>query len=70
MNYMEQYALIEASQKKWPKNANDPKDDEYELPVLKYDENKDALVVEKKGNVMEEGPKIKTPLTLESKNGK
>jgi hypothetical protein len=29
-------------------------DDEYELPVLQYDANKDTLVVEKKGNIMEE----------------
>jgi hypothetical protein len=29
---MEQYALIEASQKKWLENANDPKD-KYELPI-------------------------------------
>jgi hypothetical protein len=34
--------------KKWPKNANGPKDDEYELLVLQYDANKDALVAEKK----------------------
>ncbi len=40
--------LIEASQKKWLKNANDLEDDEYELLVLKYDANKDTLVVDKK----------------------
>jgi hypothetical protein len=47
-NCSEQYALIETSQKKWPKNANGPEDDEYELPNLQYDANNDALVVEKK----------------------
>ncbi len=46
-NCLEQYTLIEASWKKWPKNANDPKDNEYELLVLKYDANEDALVAKK-----------------------
>ncbi len=48
-NHPKQYTLIEASQKKLPKNANDPKDNKYELLVLKYDANEDALVVEKNG---------------------
>jgi hypothetical protein len=65
----EQYALIETSRKKWQKNANGLEDDEYELPVSQYNANKDTLVVEKKGNIMEEGLETKTPSTLESKNG-
>jgi hypothetical protein len=46
--------LIEASWKKWPKNAIYPKDDKYELPIWKYDANEDAFVMEKEGNPMEE----------------
>lgn len=67
---LEQYALIEASQKKWPKNVNDLKDDEYESLALKYNANEDALIKKKERNVMEEEPKIKTLLALESKDGK
>ncbi len=48
MNHLEQYALIEASPKKWPKNVSDVEDDEYESLVLKYNANKDALIAEKK----------------------
>jgi hypothetical protein len=53
-NHVEQYTLIEASWKKWPKNAIYPKDDKYELPIWKYDANEDAFVMEKEGNPMEE----------------
>jgi hypothetical protein len=35
MNHLEQYALIKASQKKWPKNVNDLGDNEYESLPLK-----------------------------------
>jgi len=47
MNKVDQYSLIEVSNKKWPKNESDPKDNEYELPILKYDANQDALVKQK-----------------------
>jgi hypothetical protein len=39
MNKPNQYSLEEVSKKKWPENANDPRDDEYELPIFKYDTN-------------------------------
>jgi hypothetical protein len=67
---LEQYALIEASQKKWPKNVSDLKDDEYESLALKYNANEDALIAKKERNVMEEEPKIKKLLALESEDGK
>jgi hypothetical protein len=41
---VDQYSLVEASRKKWLKNESDLDDDEYELPILKYDANHDALV--------------------------
>jgi hypothetical protein len=63
-NHVKQYALIETSWKKWPKNANDPKDDKLELPILKYDANKDAFAAKKEGNPMEEEQEMKTPLAL------
>jgi hypothetical protein len=44
MNEANQYSLVEVSPKKWPENENDPNDDEYELPILKYNANHDALV--------------------------
>jgi hypothetical protein len=39
MNIAEQYSLVEASRKKWLENGSDPDDNEYELPILKYDAN-------------------------------
>jgi len=39
MNIVDQHSLVEASHKKWPENESDPNDDEYELPILKYDAN-------------------------------
>ncbi len=30
---VDQYSLVEIAHKKWPKNKNDPDDDEYELPI-------------------------------------
>jgi len=33
MNRTNQYSLLEASHKKWPKNESDPNDDKYELPI-------------------------------------
>jgi hypothetical protein len=46
-NKAKYYSFVEASCKKWPKNESDP-DDKYELPILKYDANQDALVEQKK----------------------
>ncbi len=39
MSKMDQYSLVEATCKKWPKNESDIDDNEYELPILKYDAN-------------------------------
>ncbi len=39
MNRVNQYSLVKASCKKWPENESDLDDDEYELPILKYDAN-------------------------------
>jgi hypothetical protein len=39
MNKEKQYSLVETSPKKWLKNESDLDDDEYELPILKYDAN-------------------------------
>ncbi len=36
---VDQYSLVEASHKKWLENEGDPDDNEYELPILKYDAN-------------------------------
>jgi hypothetical protein len=55
---------------KWPKNVSDLKDDEYESLALKYNANEDALIAEKERNIVEEEPKTKTLLALESKDGK
>jgi hypothetical protein len=44
MNRADQYSLVEATHKKWPKNESDPNDNEYELSILKYDANREALV--------------------------
>lgn len=40
----DQYSLVEVAHKKWQKNENDLHDNEYELPILKYDANQEALV--------------------------
>ncbi len=69
MNHLEQYALKKALWNKRLEYASELKDDEYELLILNYDANEDALVVEKEGNLVEEEQKTKTPLTLEFKNG-
>jgi hypothetical protein len=39
MNKVDKYSLVEASNKKWLKNENDPQDNEFELPISKYDVN-------------------------------
>jgi hypothetical protein len=36
--------MIKNSHKKWLENESDPNNDEYELPILKYDANHDKLV--------------------------
>jgi hypothetical protein len=38
-NKANQCSLVEAPNKKWPKNENDPQDDKYELASLKYNAN-------------------------------
>ncbi len=43
-NGVKQYSLVEASHKIWPKNRSDLDNNEYELPILKYDANQDKLV--------------------------
>lgn len=67
---VEQYTLIEISWKKWPKNANAPKDNKYELPILKYNAKENAFVAKKEGNPVEEEQEMKTPSTSKSKDGK
>jgi len=69
MSHGEQYALIEVSQKKWPKITCDLNYNEYELPILKYDANENALVAKKEGNPMEEKWEMKTPSTSKFENG-
>jgi hypothetical protein len=44
MNKANQYSLVKVSHKKWLENENDIDDDEYELPILKYNGNYNALV--------------------------
>jgi hypothetical protein len=77
MSIRDQYSLIEATHKKWLENENDLDDDKYELPILKYDANQEALVEQKEGAPMEEiertlveeeGEPI-TPSQLASKEG-
>jgi hypothetical protein len=50
-NKPNQYSLVETSNKKWPKNESDLKNDTYELPILEYDANQDALVGHKEGTL-------------------
>jgi len=76
-NGMEQYSLMKASRKKWSLNGNDPNDNEYELPILKYDANHDKLVKQKKetpkeeeeGTTLEEEKEPETPLQLAYEEG-
>ncbi len=44
MSIVDQYSLVEASCKKWLKNENDLDNNKYELFILKYNVNHDALV--------------------------
>jgi hypothetical protein len=39
MNKVNQYSLVEASNKEWWENENDREDDKYELPILKHNAN-------------------------------
>jgi hypothetical protein len=54
MSKVDQYSLVEAAHKKWLENENDLDDDKYELPILKYDANQEALVEQKEGALLEE----------------
>ncbi len=49
------------SNKKWPKNESDLEDNEYELPILKYDVNQDALVEQKEKTLEQEEEEPRTP---------
>ncbi len=69
MNKADQCSLVEVSNKKWPKNENDPQDDEYELAILKYDVNQDALVEQKEGIPYQEENKPITPSQLAIEEG-
>ncbi len=60
-NKVDEYSLVEVSNKKWPKNESDPKNDEYELPISKYDANQDALVEQKERTLKQEEEETKTP---------
>jgi hypothetical protein len=51
--------------KKWPENENDPQDDKYELPILIYDANQDALVEHEEGKQKQKEEESKT-LTIGS----
>jgi hypothetical protein len=62
-NKLDQYSLVETSNKKWLEN------DEYELPILKYNVNQDALVGHKEGTLKQEEEEPKTPLQFSSKEG-
>ncbi len=39
MNKADQYSLVETSNKKWPENENDRKDNKCKLHILKYNAN-------------------------------
>jgi hypothetical protein len=44
MSRAKQYSLVKVAHKKWLENESDLDDDEYELSILKYDVNKEALL--------------------------
>jgi hypothetical protein len=62
---------------KWPKNGSDQDNNEYELPILKYDANQDKLVErkgktpeeEEEGTLVEEEKEPKRPMQSASKEG-
>lgn len=63
-NRVNQYSLVEASCKKWPKTENDLDDNKYELPIFKYDGNQDLLGEQKEGTLEEEEEEEEEPKTL------
>jgi hypothetical protein len=65
MNKADQYSSVEASCDKWLENESDPNDDVYELPILEYNANQDALVKQKEGTLEEEEPRTPSQLTFE-----
>jgi hypothetical protein len=66
-NKLDQYSSVETSNKKWLENESDLENDEYELPILKYNANQDALVGHKEGTLKQEEEEPKTPLQFSSK---
>ncbi len=70
MNKVDQYSLIKVSNKKWLENENDLEDDEYELPILKYDANQDTLVEQKEETLEQEEEELRTPSQLAYEEGK
>ncbi len=67
---VDHYSLVEAAHKKWLEDENDPDDDNYELPILKYDVNQEALVEQIKGTLVEEEEELITPSQSTSKEGR
>jgi hypothetical protein len=59
MNKVDQYLLVEVSNV--ARNENDPKNDDYELPIVKYDANHDALVEQKEKTTKHEEEEPRTP---------
>jgi hypothetical protein len=41
---VDQYSLVEVARQKWQENENVLHDNEYELPILKYDAKQETLV--------------------------
>ncbi len=39
--------MVAITCKKWPENENDPNNDKYELPILKYNANQEAMFEQK-----------------------
>jgi hypothetical protein len=60
-NEANQYSLVEALNKKWPEDENDSQDNKYELPILKYNANQDALVEQKERTLEQEEEEPRTP---------
>ncbi len=59
MNKVDQYLLVEVPNV--ARNENDPKNDDYELPIVKYDANHDALVEQKEKTTKHEEEEPRTP---------
>jgi hypothetical protein len=60
-NIMNQYSLVEASCKKWPKNESDQNDYKYELHILRCNGNQGLLVEHKEETLVEEEEELETP---------